>query len=143
MDFKDLKNAFMVVLILFLISMVLIPLGFKGFDKIKEKLVEVMPSLEDDAELLSVKPTSFGINDEVTLKFVINREVDKVVLRVYNDQGEVLSDFNYDFGKGEHSIKWDGKTKDNDELKPGIYFLELRIGEYKSSLEKGKVVKTS
>ncbi len=55
-----------------------------------------------------------------------------VEVKIYSINGECFITLVNDYkAEGEYTIRWDGKSFDNNEIRAGIYFCQLRIGKLK------------
>jgi hypothetical protein len=105
-------------------------------------LGEVITSIYDDENnndynfiLNQNYPNPF--NSQTIINFELNQSED-IELNIYNCLGEnVRNLFVGAEEKGHHSMKWDGKDKNNFNLSSGIYFIEL-----KTSFGHTQIIKT-
>jgi len=73
--------------------------------------------------LASAYPNPF--NPSTTLEFTLP-EVDKVILRVINDRGEVVNVLrNSRTNRGTYRIRWEGVNQNGRQVASGIYFYQL------------------
>ncbi len=80
-------------------------------------------------------------NSETIINFELNQS-EEIELNIYNCLGEnVRKLFVGAKEKGNHSIKWDGKDKNNFNLSSGIYFIELKTNFGHKQLIKGVLLK--
>ena len=76
----------------------------------------------------SVYPNPF--NPSTTLSYSL-AEASDVIVKIYNVKGELVHQI-YEFGKnkGNHSVVWNGKDKNNNACGSGVYFFQLQAGKY-------------
>ena len=55
-------------------------------------------------------------------------------LKIYNVLGEVVRTLvNEPKWAGSYSVQWDGKNDKGEQLGSGVYFYELKVGDYTSA----------
>jgi len=57
-------------------------------------------------------------------------EPSEVELKIYNISGQLVRSYKGWFKSGQHTIKWDSKNKDGDDVASGIYFYQIVAGNY-------------
>ncbi len=69
-------------------------------------------------------------------KFQVNAK-DQISLKIYNSSGQLVkTSVNESKGPGVYRIYWDGKNNDGRQLPNGVYFIELKAGDFT------KIIKT-
>jgi hypothetical protein len=92
------------------------------------------------------KPTEFALsqnypnpfNPTTAIRFKVEGQRLKVpvptTLKIYNVLGEeVRTLVNEKKFPGDHTVQWDGKNDKGEQLASGVYFYELKVGEYTSA----------
>lgn len=90
------------------------------------------------AALLENYPNPF--NPETEIRFQL-QEASHVTVRIFNSLGQeirTLADAQYD--AGSHSVRWDSKDTQGNKVSSGIYFYELKAGNF-SQVRKMSLVK--
>jgi hypothetical protein len=90
---------------------------------------DVIPSVPDIA--LSNYPNPF--TESTSIRFDIPKS-GKVSLSIYNSKGQLvrtLTDGNY--SKGEHTLTWDGKSDNGQQVSNGIYLYRLHGTDFRIS----------
>jgi hypothetical protein len=116
-----------------------------GYDYCTIKYSPKSTDVKDETEGQE-KPSEFALsqnypnpfNPATTIRFKVEGRRLKVplhtTLKIYNVLGEVVRTL-VDEEKlpGDHTIQWDGKNNKGEQLASGVYFYELKIGDYTSS----------
>ena len=100
---------------------------------------EDLLSSVDDISLNELKVFPNPFTSIVNFSFVVENQED-VVLRVFNINGQLVFQNQFNSISGNNTISWNGKTQSDTKLTEGIYFYELEVG-LKS--KKGKLVLTN
>ncbi|MFC1800149.1 FlgD immunoglobulin-like domain containing protein [Candidatus Eisenbacteria bacterium] len=80
-----------------------------------------------------IKPEPNPFTSETRLKFVLTEE-QSVDLAVYDIHGRRVSTIaKGSYTAGSHSEGWSGKASDGTALSPGMYFISLEAGEFRST----------
>ena len=86
------------------------------------------------------KPSQFNLepnypnpfNPETVIKFSLPED-SRVTLRVYNILGQVVNTLvNEMLPAGVHSVTWNGKNEQGNDVTSGIYFYRIKAGDYES-----------
>jgi predicted RNA-binding protein with TRAM domain len=75
-------------------------------------------------------------NPETTISFVVARHALPVQIEVYNIRGQLirtLLDGSRALESGRHSVIWDGRDDNGNQVSSGIYLYRMRAGEYQST----------
>ena len=87
-----------------------------------------------------IRPNSFSLDQNYPNPFnsttaisyqlsAINNKRPAVTLRVYNIAGQLVKTLiDERQGAGNHSVLWDGKNGEGDEVSSGVYIYKLRVG---------------
>ena len=79
-------------------------------------------------ELASNFPNPF--NPETTIKFTLMKK-SHVNVKIYNIKGqEIKTLVNKEMETGSHFVVWNGKDKNNHMVSSGVYFYQVKIGEF-------------
>ncbi len=91
-----------------------------------------------DTNSNEVPPTSYFINaypnpfnPQTTLSFYIDKD-EKADLIIYNIKGQKVKQYK-SFAHGHHSVTWQGKDADNNNLASGVYLCQLRTSHTKQT----------
>ena len=85
--------------------------------------------------------SGIGRNSKTNISFSIANNNVKTELTIYNQKGQKIKTFvNERLNIGKHNISWDGKDNNGNEVTSGIYFYQLKNGNY-SSMKKMAIVK--
>jgi len=97
------------------------------FVKVGETTPEA-PNYTINTAFNSVYPNPF--NPSTTLSYSL-AEASDVNIKIYNVKGELVHQI-YELGKnkGNHSVVWNGKDKNNNACGSGVYFFQLQAGKY-------------
>jgi len=102
-----------------------------GYDKAGETGVAGTPR-----STLTVPRSSLGkcypnpFRQITTIKYQISESA-RVSLRVYNIAGQLVKTLvDEEKLEGNYSVVWDGKDQSGKEVSSGIYFYQLKMGEY-------------
>lgn len=107
------------------------------YEKISDSSI-VGPTSDGGVEFEQNYPNPF--NPSTTFKFSLSQTLD-VKLEIYNVLGQrvaVLADRKYEAGK--HTIEWNGRNDNGQQLATGVYFSKLTAGEF-SETRKMVIVK--
>jgi len=109
------------------------------------KYVKKPSAVEDETES-SGKPLEFTLsqnypnpfNPTTTIKFKVQGSKFKVpvptILRIYNILGEVVRTLvDEPKSTGDYTVLWDGKNDKGEQLSSGVYFSQLKVGDYTSA----------
>jgi hypothetical protein len=78
-------------------------------------------------ELIGNHPNPF--NPETTIQFSLSSD-SNIKVSIYNIAGQkVKTVLNDTFKAGKHTVKWNGRNDDNQEVSSGIYFYRLETKE--------------
>jgi hypothetical protein len=119
--------------------------GFMGQDDSLEiyyygpPFTSVEDTLEEQAklsfQLFQNSPNPF--NSVTTIQYTVSNRQNHPIhttLKIYNILGkEVRELVNTNRSTGSHSISWDGKNNEGKEVASGIYFYQLRAGDYRET----------
>lgn len=84
-------------------------------------------NIPDHTRLLGNYPNPF--NPETTISFSLTAEdAQNAVLEIYNLKGQLIQ--TYELARGQNQIIWDGKNSNDLPVTSGIYFYQLRAGDY-------------
>jgi hypothetical protein len=74
-------------------------------------------------------------NAGTTIRFSLP-EAHRVSIVIYNTHGQQIKNLisNQDFGLGNHTVIWDGKKDNGNDVASGIYLCQLAIGNNRKSL---------
>jgi flagellar hook assembly protein FlgD len=76
-------------------------------------------------------PNPFNPETEISFRLP---EAGHVVVKIFNTLGEEIRTFaDAQFEAGDHSLRWDGKDNQGNSVSSGIYFYQLRAGEFKQT----------
>lgn len=90
-------------------------------------------SLPEKFNLYQNYPNPF--NPSTTIRFKIP-ERSNVSIKVYNILGkEIKILINENLPTGEHFIQWDGKDNQGSPLSSGIFFIQMRAGQYQQTIK--------
>jgi hypothetical protein len=97
----------------------------------------VEDTLEDhrvfDFNLFQNYPNPFNANTVIPYSLNLGHPV-LTTLKIYNILGkEVRALINTRQGRGNYQVSWDGKDKSGKEVSSGIYFYQLRAGDYRQT----------
>ena len=94
-----------------------------------------------------IKPQNFQLyqntpnpfNPETTIMFSIieNTTADLII---YNLKGQIVKSF-IEYGKGEHSVVWNGDDDFSNNVSSGIYFYQLNVNGYPKATKKCLLLK--
>lgn len=83
--------------------------------------------------LLSNYPNPF--NPSTKIKFTVP-ERSEVKIKVYNSIGEeIITLINRSLERGEHTIVWNGRDKNNFSVPSGIYFISMKAGSFQQTIK--------
>jgi hypothetical protein len=104
----------------------------KGISDVPEGGDEAV-SLPKTFELDQNYPNPF--NPTTTIQFKVQGSKFKVpchtTLKIYNILGETVKTLVNEFkNEGSYTVVWDGKDEKGEEVSSGIYFYQLKVGEY-------------
>lgn len=69
-------------------------------------------------------------NPQTTLRFNLS-EYEKIFLKVYDILGKEIKLLLYEnLPAGEYTVQWDGKDNKGNSLPGGVYFIQMKAGEY-------------
>ncbi len=95
-----------------------------GYTPVSETTAEVLPN---ELELSQNYPNPFNATTRITYQLV-NPLPSKVILEVYNLQGQVVSRLVDDCQTaGIHEVIWDGKTKEGKSVSSGVYIYTINV----------------
>jgi hypothetical protein len=78
-------------------------------------------------------PNPFNANTVIRYSLSADRPV-PVLLKIYNILGEEVRELvNTKQSKGSYQVNWDGKDNSGKEVGSGIYFYQLKAGDYKET----------
>jgi hypothetical protein len=102
-------------------TMILDP--FTGID-------ELSPSMITVYELLPNYPNPF--NPSTTIRYrLANTQAQQTVLTIYNSSGQLIQTLvDQSQNNGEYSVTWDGLNSQGKEVGSGIYFYQLKSGNF-------------
>ena len=85
-------------------------------------------------ELYPNYPNPF--NPETTIKYALptDQSVYQVKVKIYDALGRLISTLsNEPQNPGLHSVKWNGKNSSGQSMPSGIYFCEVKAGQFKAT----------
>jgi flagellar hook assembly protein FlgD len=75
-----------------------------------------------------VYPNPF--NPSTIISFSVTQTLSFVTLSVYNIKGQKIKNLvNEVLTQGSHTVLWDGKNNNGNEVSSGLYLCRLRIGD--------------
>ncbi|MCK4655094.1 MAG: T9SS type A sorting domain-containing protein, partial [Candidatus Cloacimonetes bacterium] len=84
--------------------------------------------IENTTKLFGSYPNPF--NPETTISYQLTAD-SKVSLSIYNVKGQKVNTLvNEILPAGEHSVIWNGKDSNGNQVSSGIYFYKLKAGDY-------------
>lgn len=89
------------------------------------------PNIPNKFKLYQNYPNPF--NDETNIHFDIKETVD-LDIKIYNILGQEI--FRYNIKQqppGYHSVRWNGKSSDGNQMPTGIYLITMTAGDFKQS----------
>ena len=81
-------------------------------------------------------PNPFSLSTEI--RFSLG-QAEAVEIAIYNTAGQLIKSFAGDYAAGAHSIQWDGTEANGNAVSAGIYLVQMRAGEYTSSVRMSKL----
>ena len=69
-----------------------------------------------------------------------SRENDKIILRLYNSEGKLVTTFRNENSAGLNSFEWDGKDETMHTLPPGLYICHFEVIDRNTGKTKTEVV---
>lgn len=91
---------------------------------------EILPT---NIKLYQNYPNPF--NPSTGIKFMINKS-ETVSIKVYNILGkEIKLLLEENLPTGEHTIRWDGKDNESNILPGGVYFIQMKVGNYRQTIK--------
>lgn len=115
------------------------PNYFRARDVTKIYRTDSTTSVNDDI----ITPTGINLyqnypnpfNPTTSIKFVVNK-LETVSIKVYNILGkEIRILLNENLPAGEYNIQWDGKDNKRNLLPGGVYFIQMKVGEYQQIIK--------
>jgi flagellar hook assembly protein FlgD len=90
---------------------------------------------------LKVPPRTFcpSRGEKIEIQVHARKEQDKVILRLYNSEGNLVHTFFNKVSKGSETILWDGKDESWNTLPPGLYICHLEVIDRQSGKKKTDV----
>ena len=117
------------------------------FSQLMTEFDEPTP-INNNLVLSTTKPVLYNspnpFNPSTTITFSIPKKYSKhnPELKIYNIKGEVVRELNIQSDKSDmQKIIWNGKDDNNRSVSSGIYFYQLKCGEYKSPVKKMCLIK--
>jgi len=104
---------------------------FEVFENSPSGILNSPKEIVDEFALSQNYPNPF--NSTTNINYVLSRDA-WVTLSVYNSSGQRVKVLeNNRQPKGSYSVNWDGKNDSGKGVASGIYFYELKAGEYKET----------
>ncbi|MGC9336561.1 MAG: lamin tail domain-containing protein, partial [Candidatus Cloacimonadia bacterium] len=87
---------------------------------------------------LKVPPRTFcpSLGEKIEIQVHARKELDKVILRLYNSEGNLVHTFFNKVSKGSETIVWNGKDESWNTLPPGLYICHLEVIDRQSGSKK-------
>lgn len=99
-------------------------------------LLLTRPTVSIDNESTTSKRYLLGnnypnpFNSVTNISFNVLRE-SQIILKVYDMNGKyIITLINNFFNKGNHSVSWNGKNGDNQPVSGGVYFYQIKAGDF-------------
>jgi len=111
-----------------------------------DSLEETTPTDIHEEEIPAIEGIEFNaypnpFNPSTTIEFSINND-SRVKLSVYNIKGQKVKTLaNNEFGRGNHSIIWDGYDESNKFVSSGVYYYKLTVNGKTRAVKKCMLLK--
>jgi hypothetical protein len=91
---------------------------------------ELQPSMITAYELLPNYPNPFNPSTTICYRLA-NTEAQQTVLNIYNSSGQLIQTLvDQPQNNGEYSVTWDGLNSQGKEVGSGVYFYQLKSGNF-------------
>ncbi len=85
--------------------------------------------LENELSSIKVFPNPFSSSANINVDLKQAKSIKMSILNILGQEVKLL--FNGYISQGEHQFNWDGRNQSGNKLPSGIYFVNLKIGNYK------------
>ena len=110
------------------------PAPLEVFDKTLASKQPIQAAKRSPVQLLNSYPSP--CNPETWIPFSLTRSVDDVMIRIYNINGRLVRTLDLGnktpglYDTRDRAAYWDGKNESGESVGSGIYFYQIRAGEY-------------
>ncbi len=88
--------------------------------------------LSDEITLYQNYPNPFNPSTTISFYLPVNSKISLIIYNILGQEVIRLID-NREFSKGRHSITWNGKDKNGEQISSGIYFYKLKSGSFEKT----------
>ena len=148
-SFEDMKGWLMAIALLAVI-LALFPNIASPITGTFKNIKKYFPGSETPSEtkLIEITPKSFSYDEKqrINIKYELAKtglfSKTDVFINIYDLNGHLKVSLSYEDKKpGTYTVTWNGENSKDEEVSAGIYFIQLKAGDYTSDLNEGKIVK--